>query len=135
MSMEGQEEGSWSLATVDTVLSILALLVIWYPVIYYTNTVAGFPLIESSVNFAVAVLAFGSSYPFVAGHLSLGDLGEYLFLLLASALVWGIIGTIATVAAGMTFSGSNYTPLAATWGLAYLTAYSIVFRTKITIFN
>lgn len=133
--MERQEGDSWAGATVDTVLSILVLVVIWYPAVHYTNILAGYPLSEPNVSVAVSVLAFGSSYLFVAGHLSIGDLGEYLFVLLVSVILWGIFGTIVTIAAGMSFSGSDYTPLAVTWGLAYLSAYIIVFRTKSTVFT
>jgi len=135
MSTEGRESGSWAGATVDTVASVSALAVIWYPALHYANALARSPLTGSTVDFAVTVLAFGSAYPFVAGDFSLGDLGEYLFVLVGAALGWGVVGTIGTVGLDVRFSGANRAPEAVVWGLAYVTTYVVVCRTRISVFR
>lgn len=135
MSIVKEGADTWVWATVDTVFSVFAFVVIWYPALHYTNKLVGFPLDESRVAFGVGVLALVSAYPFVAGNVSLGDLGEYLFLFLVAAFGWGIVGMIVIIGSGLVLSGSDVVPQAVVWGLAYFTAYLVVFRTKTTIFR
>lgn len=135
MGLESRENDSWTWATVDTLLSFSALVVTWYPAVHYANALAGSPLSESTVGFVGGVLALATAYPFVEGEWSLGDLGEYLFVFLASAVGWGIVGLTVIGPSGVRFSGSDPTPQALVWGLAYLTAYGIVFRTDGTLFD
>jgi hypothetical protein len=79
------------------------------------------------------VLAIGGAYPIVSGNWSLGQLGEYVFVLFASALGWGLLGMLLILVSGLTFSGSNPVPQAVLWVTASLTAYIIVYRTQLSI--
>lgn len=127
--------GSWTWATVDTVLSVLALGVVWHPAVSYANALTGTPFGEEVVVFAVGVLAVGTAYPFVAGDWSLGDLGEYLFLLYVAAVIWSVVGMGVILASGIRFSGTSAIPQATVWALAYVSVYVLVFRTNVTIFR
>lgn len=104
---------SWLSATFDLLLSILGFILVWYPMVSLGNAVFGFPISTSMSNLLVGVLALGGSYPVVAGDWSLGQLGEYIFVLVASAIGWGLIGMGAVLASGVSISGSNPAPQAA----------------------
>lgn len=135
MATAEQGLNSWLSATLDLLLSFLGFILVWYPMVSLGNAVLGFPISTSTSNLLVGVLALGGSYPVVAGDWSLGQLGEYIFVLIASALGWGLIGMIAVLASGMSISGSNPAPQAAVWAAAYLTAYIVVYETQRTIFS
>lgn len=75
------------LPTVDLLLAAFGLAVLTFPVVSVTNVALGDPLAQSTVRTVVGVVALGGSYPFVAGDWSLGRLGEFVFLVAASALV------------------------------------------------
>lgn len=126
---------SWLSATLDLLLSVLGFALVWYPMVSLGNAVLGFPVSTSTSHLLVGVLALGGSYPVVAGDWSLGQLGEYIFVLIASALGWGLIGMIAVLASGVSISGSNPAPQAAVWAAAYLTAYIVVYRTQWSVFS
>lgn len=126
---------SWLSATFDLLLSILGFILVWYPMVSLGNAVFGFPISTSMSNLLVGVLALGGSYPVVAGDWSLGQLGEYIFVLVASAIGWGLIGMGAVLASGVSISGSNPAPQAAVWAVAYLTAYIVVYRTQRSVFS
>lgn len=126
---------SWLSATLDLLLSVLGFTLVWYPMVTLGNAVLGFPVSDSTSNLLVGVLALGGSYPVVAGDWSLGQLGEYIFVLMASAIGWGLIGMVAVLTAGMSISGSNPAPQAAVWAAAYLTACIIIYRTQRSIFS
>ncbi|SEH53948.1 hypothetical protein SAMN05192561_105121 [Halopenitus malekzadehii] len=127
--------GSWLSATLDLLLSVLGFILVWYPMVSLGNAVLGFPVSTSTSNLLVGVLALGGSYPIVAGDWSLGQLGEYIFVLIASAIGWGLIGMIAILASGVSFSGSNPAPQAAVWVAAYLTAYIVVCKSQRSVFR
>ncbi|ELZ57996.1 MULTISPECIES: hypothetical protein [Halorubrum] len=126
---------SWLSATLDFLLSVLGFTIVWYPMVSLGNAVLGFPVSTSTVNLIVGVLAFGGSYPVVAGDWSLGRLGEYLFVLIASVIGWGLVGMVPFLASGVSVSGSNPAPQAAVWAAAYLTAYVVVYRTRWSVFS
>ncbi|WP_080510492.1 hypothetical protein [Halorubrum coriense] len=135
MATAEREFDSWLSATLDFLFSAFGLVLVWYPMVSLGNAVLGFPVSASTRNLLVGVLAFGGSYPVVAGDWSLGRLGEYVFVLLASVLAWGFVGTVAVLAWEASFSGSNPAPQAAVWAAAYLTAYFVVYRTQWSIFR
>ena len=126
---------SWVSATLDLLLAMFGFILVWYPMVSIGNAVLGFPVSSSTSHLLVGVLALGGSYPVVAGDWSLGQLGEYIFVLLASVLGWGVLGMIAFLALGVSTSGSDPTPRAAVWAAAYLTAYIVVYRTQLSIFR
>ncbi|WP_231185389.1 hypothetical protein [Haladaptatus sp. DYF46] len=99
------------------------------------NAVLGSPASASTVNLVIGVLAVGGAYPVVAGDWSLGQLGEYVFVLTASAFGWGLLGMAVILVSGRTFAGSNPIPQATVWAAASLTAYIVVYRTQLTIFS
>ena len=135
MATANSELDSWLSATLDFLLSFVGFIIVWYPMVSLGNAVLGFPVSTSTSNLIVGVLAFGGSYPVVAGDWSLGQLGEYIFVLLASTIGWGLVGIVALLVSGVTISGSNLAPQAAVWAAAYLTAYVVVYKTQRTIFR
>jgi len=135
MPQTGRRSGTWVGATADTILSGTALAIVWYPLVFYSNALLGTPLGTRAVTTAVGVLAVGTAYPFVARSWSLGDLGEYLFLLLATAFAWGFVIMAMIGVSGQQFSGSNSLPRVIMWGLAYLSAYFVVRQTDVTVFS
>ncbi|ELZ33824.1 hypothetical protein [Halorubrum distributum] len=135
MATAERELDSWLSATLDFLLSIVGFIIIWYPMVSLTNAVLGFPVSTSTSNLIVGVLAFGGSYPVVAGDWSLGQLGEYIFVLLASTIGWGLVGMVAILVSGASISSSNLVPQAVVWAAAYLTAYIVVYKTQRSIFR
>ena len=130
-----QELESWLSATIDFLLSILGFTLIWYPMVSLGNAVLGSLVSAATVNLIVGVFAFGGAYPVVAGDWSLGRIGEYIFVLIASAITWGFIGMVIVLVSRVSISGSNAVPQAMVWAAAYLTAYFIVYRTQLSIFS
>lgn len=133
MATAEQGLGSWLSATIDFLLSILGFTLIWYPMVSLGNTVLGSLVSASTINLIVGVLAFGGAYPVVAGDWSLGRIGEYIFVLIASAITWGLVGMVIVLVSGVSISGSNAVPQAIVWAAAYLTAYFVVYRTQLSI--
>ncbi|WP_276260461.1 hypothetical protein [Haloglomus litoreum] len=126
---------SWLSATLDLLLAVLGFAVVWYPMVSLGNAVLGSPAAPATVDVVVAVLALGGAYPVVAGDWSLGRLGEYVFVLVASAIGWGLVGFLFVFASGMSLSGSDPVPQAAVWLAAYATAYAVVYRAGIRLFS
>lgn len=127
--------GSWLSATVDFLLAVFGFILALYPLVSLGNAVLGSPGSTATVNMVVGALAVGGAYPVVAGDWSLGRLGEYVFVLIASAFGWGFMGMLVILVAGLTLSGSNPVPQAVLWVAASLTAYIVVYRTQLSIFH
>lgn len=128
MSQTDRRSGTWWGAIIDTILSGVTLVVIWYPLVFYSNALLGTPLGAGGVTAAVGVLALGTAYPFVTGLWSLGDLGEYLFVLFSSVFAWGIIIMAIIGVSGQQFFTTNSIPQTIMWGLAYFSAYFVTCR-------
>lgn len=127
--------GSWLSATLDVLLAVLGFTIVWYPMVSLGNAVLGSPATPATVTTVVGVLALGGAYPVVAGDWSLGRLGEYVFVLVAAAIGWGVVGLLFVVASGVTLSGGDRAPQAAVWLAAYATAYAVVYRAGTRIFR
>jgi hypothetical protein len=125
--------GSWLAATLDLLLAVLGFTIVWYPIVSLGNAALGSPVSTGTVQLVVSVLALGGAYPVVAGDWSLGQLGEFVFALTASAFVWGVIGLLTLLLGEFSFDGSNRLPQVVVWLAAYLTAYVLVFRTSVTL--
>lgn len=136
--MAAAERGfsSWVSATVDILLAVLAFGLIWYPMVSLGNAVLGAPASPSLVNWVIGVLVLGGAYTVIAGDWELrGGTGEYVCVLIPSALGWGVIGMVAIRLSGISVSGDNLVPQAMMWAAAYLTAYIVVYRTSWSLFN
>lgn len=135
--MATAEQGlvSWLSATYDLLLAILGFVIVWYPLLSLGNAILGSPAADATVHLIVCVLAFGGAYPVVAGDWSIGRLSDYAFILITSAIGWGIIGMVSILALDLTISGSNRMPQAIVWGAAYVTAYLVVYRTELSIYR
>ncbi|WP_135852677.1 hypothetical protein [Halorussus salinus] len=123
---------SWLWATVDVFLAFVGFVVVFYPLVTFGNEILGFPVTQSTVNLVVAVLALGGAYPVVAGDWSLGRLGEFTFVLVASAMVTAVAAMIFMVASGTQLASDTLLFRVAVWGLAYLLAY-VVYRTNVSV--
>lgn len=128
--------GAWVSATVDILLAVLAFGFIWYPMVSLANAILGAPASSSLVNGVVGVLALGGAYTVIAGDWALGgQIGEYVFALIASAFGWGFIGLLVIFLSGISVAGDNPVPEAMMWAAAYLTAYIVVYRTSWSLFK
>lgn len=126
---------SWLGATAETTAVTIVLATIWYPVVATANALAGTPVGGDLVGPALFALALGSAYPFVAGGWSIGDLGEFCFLLLVAGLAWGVVTVTVVAASGAEFTGSDPLPQVALGLPAYAIAYVLAFRTDVQVFR
>lgn len=127
---------SWLSATVDVLVAVLGFVILWYPMVSLGNAVVGEPASAALVDGVVGVLALAGAYTLIAGEWELGGrLGEYVLVLVASAIGWGVVGMLFLVASGVSLSGENPLPQALVWAAAYLTAYLVVFRSTWSIFD
>ncbi|SDY08751.1 hypothetical protein [Halopenitus persicus] len=135
--METADRGpeSWVAATLDLLLGLIGLAIVLHPLISLWNTVLGSPVSPATVSLIVGVLAFGGAYPIVAGDWSLGRLGEYVVVLFASVLAWGLLGMVAILVSNVTIQGNNAAPQAIVWTAASLTAYLLVYRARVSLFR
>jgi hypothetical protein len=108
-------------------------MLVLYPMVSLGNAVLGSLVSASMVNLIVCVFALGGAYPVVAGDWSPGRIGEYIFVLIASVITWGLIGMVIVLTSGVSISGSNIVPQAMVWVAAYLTAYFVVYRTQVSV--
>lgn len=134
MTMTKRSGESWIEVTFETSLSIIALFIIWYPMVYFLNEFAGDIFSLSMVINIVFVLSIGGAYPFIAGDWSLGLLGEFAFLLLLTVLAWGMIAFIIIISFSMDVSNHASYSRAIMWLLAYLTTYMMIFRYDVEVF-
>jgi len=124
---------SWLWATVDVLLAVIGFVVVFYPPVSFGNEVFGVPLAPSTVNLVVAVLALGGAYPVVTGDWSLGRLGEFTFLLVVSAMVTAVVAMICIAASGIQLASDTLVFRVTVWGLAYLLAYVVAYRTDVSV--
>jgi hypothetical protein len=124
---------SWVSATVDLLLAVFGFVIVFYPTVSLGNAVLGSTASASTVNLIIGILAVGGAYPVVAGDWSLGQLGEYILVLTVSVFGWGLLEMLVIVVSGRTIAGSNPIPQAIVLAAASLTAYLIVYRTRLTI--
>lgn len=125
---------SWLSATADVLVAVLGFVIVWYPMVSLGNAVLGAPAPASVVDGVVGVLALGCAYGLIAGEWAGGGrLGEYVLVLVASAIGWGVVGLLFVLASGVSLSGENPLPQALVWAAAYLTAYLVVYRSPWSI--
>jgi hypothetical protein len=115
-------------ATVDFQLATLGLTVVLAPAIVLGNRAVGAPLPDWLVTLTVGALVVGGAYPFVAGHWSLGRLGDFMFVLVAAWISLLVLAAIAIVVSGVRLSGDDLLPQAVVVWLGYPVAYWVVFR-------
>ncbi|GKZ14147.1 hypothetical protein [Haladaptatus sp. T7] len=126
---------SWVSATVDFLLAVFGFIIVLYPMVSLGNAVFGSPASASTIGLVLGVLAVGGAYPMVAGDWSLGQLGEYVFVLTVATFGWGLLGMIVILVSGLSLAGSNPVPRAIVWVAASLTAYIVVYRTRLTVLD
>jgi|SRR6056297_2910818 len=124
---------SWLWATVDVLFAFIGFVVVFYPPVSFGTEVLGVSLAPSTVNLVVAVLALGGAYPVVAGDWSLGRLGEFMFVLVASAMVTAVAAMICIAVSGIRLASDTLVFRVTVWGLAYLLAYVVVYRTNVSV--
>jgi hypothetical protein len=135
MATASDRARSWLSATVDVLLAVFGFVLVWYPAISIGNAVLTEPVSNSTVSLLVGVLALGSAYPVVAGEWSLGAVGEFVFVLIAAAFGWGLVGMLLLLGSGQSLSGATRLPQALVWAAGYLTAYVVVYKIQITVFR
>jgi hypothetical protein len=88
-------------ATVDVVVAFASLAVVLGLPLVVANEALGTPLASGHVEWAVAVVALGGAYPFVAGDWSLAKLTDFALaailtsFALAAFVSFGLLGPIA----------------------------------------
>lgn len=104
MNSPGRAVESWTLATVEYVLANAGAMAIAYPTVSLASTLAGSPA-PALVPLVAFALAFGASYPLVAGDWSIPRLYDVL-------LVAACCTALATVALAGVAIATNQAP---TW--------------------
>lgn len=135
--MENTESGvrSWLLATVDVAFAFLGVAAIAYPTLALVAALLGSPTLQALVPVLTFVLAFGASYPYVAGGWSLGRLGEFLFVAVVGSLTWGAVVAGVVLALDVATVADDPAPIATVWTLALATAYAVVYWQEIQLFR
>lgn len=115
---------SWATATVDTVVIFVAMVALLFPVTSALGAAVGFP--SGWADAVTGIVAFGATYPFVAGAWSIGTLGEYFFAFVATTLV--LLGTEGVLLATGTVGIPVKDPIVrlGVWCVVYTTAYMAV---------
>ncbi|WP_136686644.1 hypothetical protein [Halorhabdus amylolytica] len=126
---------SWLSATMDVSFAILGWTILLAPVLSIGNRLLGSPLTDSTLGIVLVVLAVGATYPVMIGTVSLGNLGEFLFLAVGSALVWGSVLLLALATVGGSFAGGEPLPAALLLTVAYLSAYVLLCRFDVRVFQ
>jgi len=114
---------SWLSATMDVSFGILGWTLLLLPVLSVGNRLLGSPLSDSTLGIVLVVSAVIATYPVLIGRLSLGQLGEFLFLAVGSTLGWGIVSMLVLGALGRSFDGEAPVPQALLLAVAYLSAF------------
>lgn len=124
MTTPSRTTRSWATATVDTVAVFLAAVVILFPVTDALGTVIGLP--SGGIRVVIGVVAFGVTYPVVAGEWSMGTLGEYFFAFVAATfVVLGLAGAVPTFEA-VDLSAGDSIARVGLWCVVHVTAYVAV---------
>ncbi|WP_227130700.1 hypothetical protein [Halorubellus salinus] len=126
---------SWLLATVDFAFAFLGVAAIAYPTLALAGALVGSPTLRALVPVLTFVLAFGASYPYVAGDWSLGRLGEFLFVAVAGSLAWGALVAGVVLALDLATVPGDPAPIATAWTLALATAYAVVYWQERQLFR
>ncbi|WP_323676752.1 hypothetical protein [Halorubellus sp. PRR65] len=126
---------SWLLATADFAFAFLGVAAVAYPTLYLLAALVGSPVLRDLAALAAFVLAFGASYPYVAGDWSLGRLGEFLFVAVAGVLAWGAVVAGVVLALDLATAPDDPASLATTWTLALATAYAVVYWQQRQLFR
>ncbi|MFC6955158.1 hypothetical protein [Halorubellus litoreus] len=135
--MENTASGvrSWLLATVDFAFAFLGVAAVAYPTLSLVASLVGSPFLRALAPILTFVLAFGASYPYVAGDWSLGRLGEFLFVAVAGALAWGALVAGVVLALDLATDPGDPAPIATAWTLALATAYVVVYWQERQLFR
>ena len=125
---------SWVFATSDFVLAFVGAAAVVYPTLSLLADAAG-PPFQSFVPFVAFSLAFGATYPLVAGGWSIARLYDVLvvalcFLILATVLLAAIAGTTGRFPGGTHPSAAN-----AGWVVSLALAYALVSRLDVRLFG
>lgn len=125
MSRAVAEVGSWVVATTDFVLAFVGAFAVAYPVLSFAHAIAGSPVPGLVPNAAFA-LAFGASFPLVAGDWSIARLYEVLAVAVAAA----VLGTIALtgLATALDLGALPSTSATGGWLLSLAVAYAVLAR-------
>jgi len=126
---------SWLSATMDVSFAILGWTMLLLPVLSIGNRLLGSPLTDPTLGIVLVVLAVGATYPVMIGNVSLGHLGEFLFLAVGSALVWGFVSLFSLGALGRSFDGGDPLPAALLLTVAYLSAFGLLCRFDVRVFQ
>lgn len=112
--------------TVDLLLAAFGVGIVAYPLAAGLFDVVGIPgLTPRSLT---VIVAFAGSYPFVAGHWSLGTLGDYILVWMGALLTISLLAFPVAVLVGGVPEGARRTVEVVLFGLAHLTAVVAVLR-------
>lgn len=124
---------SWTLATVEFVLAIAGAMAVAYPTVSLASTLAGSPA-PALVPLVAFALAFGASYPLVAGGWSLPRLYDVLLV----AACCAVLGSVLTAGLAVGFAVEPAAPhrvvATAGWVLSVAVAAAAVSRFDVTVF-
>lgn len=125
--------GSWTSATAAFVLAFAGSLGVVYPTLSFAADAVAFPF-PGVVGLAAFALAFGASYPLVAGGWSIPRLYDVLLVAACCTVLVSVV--LAGVATATTRAGTWPQPATATglWVLSLGIASLAVFRFDFRVF-
>lgn len=132
MSRVVDEVRSWVFATSDFVLAFVGAIVVAYPAVAFADALAGSPL-PGLVPLAAFALAFGASYPLVAGDWSIARLYDVLLVAVAISVVATL--ALTAVATALDLGSTPESGPAGGWLLSLAAAYGVVTRFDVHVFS
>jgi len=121
--------GSWTLATVEFVLAIAGAMAVAYPTVSLASTLAGSP-----APALVPLVAFGASYPLVAGGWSLPRLYDVLLVAACCAVLGSVLAAGLAVAFAVEPAAPQRIAATAGWVLSLAVAAAAVSRFDVGMF-
>lgn len=108
--------------------AILGSAILLSPLVIYTNAVLGSPLQQDTVRTVLLASCGVGTVFLVRGYWSLDRLWTYALVLVATAIGVASVGAVIVLVIDIELSGSDPSPLALVWAIAYSITYLVVNR-------
>lgn len=134
-SESGTHERTIRDTAVLALLSGLGLSLIWYPLLYLANATFSSSIAPSVIALAGSVFIFGSGYVLIDDARSLGQLGEYIFVLTVLSTGFILASKVAAICTEMTLSLSTPALPMAILALSHIGSYLTVYQYQHSVFT
>lgn len=111
----------------------VGLVILCLPALALGNALAGSPLDAVSLALLVGTVTVVGTVGLFVGVGSIDRLWDYVLVLVASVVGFGLVGSAVVALVGLDVSGVDPRPQAILWGSAHLNAYLLVYRADVRI--